>query len=165
MVISRSGIIIGNMILSRYDNLVIQYDEALALLRFQWRNPYSLEHYRDAIGYTDTLMRDCRIKRVITDMRGLPTLTMADQMWLATSWFPRVVRRELEFGALIVLDNHLYNQMVAESVIFVSKAFIKFDLQYFSDVPSALDWVTQSAATVPALQQEWEQAYGLDESR
>ena len=152
------------MILSRYDNLAIQYDEALSFLRFQWRNPYSLEQYRDAIGYTETLIRDFRIKRVITDMRGLPTLTMADQMWLATSWFPRVVKLELEFGALIVLDNHLYNQMVAESVVFLSRAFIRFDLQYFADAPSALDWVTQSAATVPALQQEWEQAYGSEES-
>ena len=152
------------MILSRYANLAIQYDEALALLRFQWRNPYSLEQYRDAIGYTDTLMRDFRIKRVITDMRGLPTLTMGDQMWLATSWFPRVVKRELEFGALIMLDGNVYNQMAAESVVFLSKAFIRFDLQYFADVPSALDWITQSAAAVPALQQEWEQAYGPDES-
>lgn len=149
------------MILSRYNNLAIQYDETISLLRFQWRNPYSLEQYREAIDYTHTLMRDFRIKRVITDMRGLPTLTMADQMWLATSWFPRVIKGELEFGALIVLDNHLYNQMVAESVVFLSRAFIKFDLQYFSDVPSALDWVTQSSAAIPALQQEWAAAYGV----
>ena len=150
------------MILSRYDNLAIQYDEALSLLRFQWRNPYSLEQYREAIGHTATLMRDFRIKRVITDMRGLPTLTMGDQIWLATSWFPQVVKQELEFGALIVLDNHLYNQMVAESVIFLSRSFIKFDLQYFSDSSSALDWVTQSSASIPALQQEWEAAYKVE---
>ena len=146
------------MILSRYENLAIQYDEALSFLRFQWRGSYS----RPAIDYVYTVIRDYYVKRVVTDMRGLPGIGIAEQTWLATSWFPRIIKENVECGALIMLDGNVYNQMVAESVIYLSKAFIKFDLQYFSDLPSALDWVTQSAAAVPALQQEWEQAYGAE---
>ncbi|QIL76743.1 MULTISPECIES: hypothetical protein [Hymenobacter] len=146
------------MILAQIDCLRVQYDESLCLLRYQWCGGSSLHSFAQAMNYLAELVQTHQIKRVLVDMNGLPELSMKEQIWVGVSWFPRVAAQSVQHVAVVVPPAATYNQMVVESLLGFSRQITRFDVQFFADPGSALDWLTNSPIHMLALLAEWQSA-------
>ena len=144
------------MILPQVDQLVVQHDPDLRFMRFQWLDA-TRKRVRPALRHGRNLVRDYQPIHALVDLRGLPDLSIDDQLWMTGHWFPVVAAQALRQAAL-VLPTATHNQMAVESLLWVSRHLLRFEVQFFTDEVSALDWLLDSAEVAVALQQEWEYA-------
>lgn len=150
------------MILPQVDQLLVQYDVVFRLMRFQWLDATRL-HVRPALRHGRTLMREHRPTHVLVDMRGMPDLSIEDQLWMTVNWLPVVTSYGLRQVAL-VLPPTLHNQMAIEALLWAGRHLLRFDLQFFPDELSALDWLLNGAPALAALQEEWQHAYATSQA-
>jgi len=137
-----------------------QYLPELSFLRFQW-NPQQrgLEGLREGLTTVVQLLEQGTVRTILLDMNELPSLGLEEQFWLATYWIPHVSVPSLQHVALVLPTKNMYNQMVAESLIRVGRPFIHYDIQFFTDVSSALDWLlSQQPGASAATEAEWQAA-------
>lgn len=146
------------MILAQIDCLRVQYDESLCLLRYQWYGGNPLHSFAQVMNYLADLIQTHQIKRVLVDMNGLPDLSMKEQIWVGVNWFPRVAAQSVQQVAVVVPPAATYNQMVVESLLGLGHHIARFDVQFFADPRSALDWLTNSPIHMLALMAEWQSA-------
>lgn len=148
------------MILRLHD-IQAQYEPALHLLRFQWHpiQP-SLHHFRASMNRVAQLVEQGIIHSALLDLHQLPNLDLEQQFWLTTSWLPRVSVPAIRQIALVLPTSNMYNQMVVESLIRVSRHFIHYDIQFFANIESALDWALGDAHAhaLSSLQLAWHPA-------
>jgi hypothetical protein len=145
------------MILRLHD-IRAQYEPTLHLLRFQWHPTHpGLLHFRSSMNRVAQLVEQGTVHTVVLDLHQLPNLDLEQQFWLTTNWLPRVSVPAIRQIALVLPDGNMYNQMVVESLIRVSRHFIHYDIQFFANVESALDWALGDACTpvLPRLQHDW----------
>jgi len=99
-----------------------------------------------------------RIRKWLADVSRIPLVGTDEQAWLSEIWLPRFMPLQVRTVAL-VLPVSLHNQLVVESVLADGRRQVRADVQFFSDVHSALDWLTISAdALMLQLEQEWQEA-------
>lgn len=143
------------MLLPLFDALQVQHDSALNLLRFQWLD-LANHHLRPALVHGRDLVMAHRPAQVLVDFTGLSPISVQDELWMSLHWLPRIAAQPLEQVALVLRAEHLHNQMVAEAMLWVARHLMRFQLQFFGDVPAALDWLTGSDRLAGRrLQQEW----------
>ena len=156
------------MILPPFDSLQAQHDASLRLMRFQWLDP--ARHYlrsalvhgrnlRPALLHGRDLVIAYKPAHVLIDFDGLPPISLQDELWMSVNWFPQVVAQPLEQVALVLRAEHLHNQMAVETMLWVGRNLLRFQVQVFEDVPVALDWLAGgNAAEARRLQDEWDAA-------
>lgn len=156
------------MLLPLFDALQVQLDADARFMRAQWREPAG--HYlRAAQGLERSLRpallhgRDLLVAHqpahVLVDFEGLPPISLPDELWMTTNWLPQVLTQPMRCVALVLRREHLHNQMVVESLLWTSRPLLRFQLQVFDDVPTALDWLLEGdAAAISRLQAEWDGA-------
>ena len=93
----------------------------------------------------------------LIDLHGLPDLTIAQQLWVATHWLPRIAVPAVQHAAFIIPENGLYNQMAVEALHRAARHFIPCEVQFFHTPDAALDWLLsfQNPAAQAALEHEW----------
>ena len=143
------------MLLPVINSLVVQAEEDLRLLRFQWAVP-SMQPIRPAFEWGRDLLVARQPTRTLVDFTGLPPIGLADELWLVSSWLPVIAAQSLEQAALVFPRRYqLHNQLALEPWIWVARRLISFPFQLFDEAPMALHWLTGSAETVQRLQTEW----------
>jgi len=141
------------MLLPKVDHLLVQYDQPLQLMRFQWLdNTYT--HLRPALKYGRDLVAHYQPVLALLDLNGLPDLSIEDQLWMTVNWLPTIARQKLQRVAL-VLPATVHNQMAVEALLWASRHLVSFEVQFFTDTSAALDWTTESAPQIPTLEAEW----------
>lgn len=146
------------MLLPLFEALKIQYDPERRFTRFQWLDPYR-RVLRPALEHGRQVVEQLRPHHSLIDFTHLPPVSLSDELWLSLQWFPRIVKLPFRQVAIVSRAEHLHNQMVVEAMFWLSRMLIRFQVQLFDDVPSALEWLLggdQAAAL--ALQQEWDTA-------
>ena len=127
------------MLLPLFDALQVQHDLDLSLLRFQWIDPLN-HRLRPALEYGRDLVVEYQPRRALVDFRGLPQLSIQDQLWMSGHWLPRIAAQPLQQAAPVydVSHMHVHNQMAAEAMLWVGRHLIRFQLQLFDSESAGL---------------------------
>ena len=147
------------MVLPLQHNFRVQHDAALRLMRFQWVGGPDGRLLRAGMRYCRDLVALHKPFFVLIDFQGMPPVEMRDELWMSVNWFPQVSRRPLRAVAVIYPPGQLHNQMAMESLLWVGRQRMRYQLQVFEDALSALDWFTNAdTATGQRLAAEWNAA-------
>ncbi|RSK42825.1 hypothetical protein EI293_13580 [Hymenobacter perfusus] len=141
-----------------FDSLFLQIEPSLELLRWDWQGPMSRPVFERAFEQLLVCSDKYRVRKWLADVSRIPLVGTDEQAWLSEIWLPRFMPLQVRTVAL-VLPVSLHNQLVVESVLADGRRQVRADVQFFSDVHSALDWLTISAdALMLQLEQEWQEA-------
>jgi hypothetical protein len=146
------------MILAQIDCLRVQYDESLCLLRYQWRGGNQVHSFAQAMTYLADLMQTHQIMRVLVDLDGLSVLSVRELQRMNVSWFPREVVQAIRQVAVVLPTSAAYNQAVVENILTLGSHLTRFNVQFFADPSTALEWLTTSPMHMLALTAEWQAA-------
>ncbi|MBC8083616.1 MAG: hypothetical protein H7Z21_10425 [Hymenobacter sp.] len=142
------------------DSLCLQYHPKLRLLRWEWYGPMSLGRFQLAFGELLLFSSQHGANRWLVDSAGMPPLGCEEQAWLSEFWLPRVRHLPLRHLALVLPDG-LHNRLVVDSVISDGRQYLSVNVQFFSDAPAALDWLTGSEALMLEMEREWQAAHAI----
>lgn len=145
------------MILNFYA-IQAQYAPELSLLRFQYcQSTAELAVNRKSLNAVAQLIEQNTITEGLIDLRGRPRISPEQQLWVATNWLPRVSVPAIRHVAFIMSSTGLYNQMAIEAMHYAARHFIRYEVQFFSEPASALDWLLsfQDPTAQARLEQEW----------
>ncbi|WP_426491576.1 hypothetical protein [Hymenobacter sp. 102] len=146
------------MLLTLHD-IRAQFAPEYALLRFQWQPAdAAFPRFQLSMSAVAQLVEYGVVRSVVLDLHDLPPLSLSDQLWLATQWLGRVSVPAVERVALVLPASNVYNNMVVESLLYAGRTFIRYEVQFFSNVAGALDWMLEYApqGAQVVLEQEWE---------
>lgn len=135
-----------------------QYAPEVSLVRFQYcKSGTDLATNRKSLNAVAQLIEQNTISEGLIDLRGRPRISPEQQLWVATNWLPRVSVPAIRHVAFIMSKTGLYNQMVIEAMHYAARHFIRYEVQFFSEPASALDWLLsfQDPAAQARLEQEW----------
>lgn len=85
----------------------------------------------------------------------MPSVGTDEQAWLSEAWLTRFAELGVDRIAIIQPIN-LHNQLVLESILTDGRRYLRAEVQFFSDVPAALDWLASSPVQAQQLEQQWE---------
>lgn len=146
------------MLLPAFDALKIQHDATHQFVRFQWLDPHN-RVLRPALNHGRHVIEMHCPHLSLVDFTSLPPISLVDELWLSTHWFPRIVQSSLRQVAIVVRPEHLHNQMAMEAMFWVARALMRFQVQIFDEIPPALEWLlADNTAAALALQNEWNAA-------
>ncbi|NVO84303.1 hypothetical protein [Hymenobacter terrestris] len=149
------------MLLHLHD-ICLQYVPESALVRLQFhRPPADMAAFQRSVQGVAQLIEQNTVAESLIDLHGLPDLTIAQQLWIATHWLPRIAVPAVQHAAFIIPKNGLYNQMTVEMLHRAARHFISCEVQFFHTPHAALDWLLsfQDPSTQLALEQEWDEAW------
>lgn len=136
--------------------LTTQWAPSLNLLRWNWQAPLSAAGFRAAFNRLLLQSRQLRVTRWLADVSHAPVVGFEEQAWLSEAWLPDFAELPVRTVAL-VLPTNLHNQLVVENVLSDGRRLMRAEIQFFSDVVSALDWLTNSDEQVAGqVEQEWQ---------
>lgn len=139
------------------ESLFVQIEPSLELMRWDWRGPLTQAGFERAFEQLLECSHRYGIRRWLADVSRLPLVGTDEQAWLSEHWLPRFMLLGVHTVAL-VLPVSLHNQLVVESVLADGRRRFRAEIQFFSDVPAALDWLTASTDSLVAdLEQAWQQ--------
>ena len=139
-------------------DLQVQHIPAVGLGRFQFFRPAKeLARFKQSLNCVALLIDQGVIVEGMVDLRGLPTLSVEEQFWVATNWLPRVSPPPLAHVAFVMPTGNSYNQHVIEWLHRNARHYIGYEVQFFSEPGSALDWLLsyQDPTAQAAIEQEW----------
>ncbi|SHI34332.1 hypothetical protein SAMN02745146_0594 [Hymenobacter daecheongensis DSM 21074] len=145
----------------RVDSLYFQYDISLRLVRWQWHGSMDLLKFQRAFEGLADFSRQHHISKWLADTSDMPLVGFEEQVWLGEQWLPQFARLGVyKIGLVLPLKQH--NALVVEHLMFDEQHYMPSSVQFFSDAAAALDWLTDSAPGIAALEQEWQANYGSD---
>ncbi|ALW84391.1 hypothetical protein AUC43_04375 [Hymenobacter sedentarius] len=148
------------MIDNTIPDLSVQHDEALSLLRVEWASGEDIRTFRKSAEQLLELARRLEVRHMLLDMNSFPDISVYDQVWLGINWMPGLVKLPLERVVLAINRRRVHNQLAIDSLIAMSRPFIKFDIQYFLTATPGLHWLCDFSDRLPALLAEWRAVYG-----
>lgn len=148
------------MIITSIPDLSLQYDEALSLLRVEWASGQDMRTFRLSAEQLTHVMAQLQIRHLLLEMNTFPDISVYDQVWLGASWMPSMIRLPIEKVVLVIHHRRVHNQLAIDSLIGMSRPFIKFDIQFFSTTISGLHWMSDYAERIPHLLAEWQAVHG-----
>ncbi|UOQ73677.1 hypothetical protein [Hymenobacter cellulosilyticus] len=147
--------------MTKPDSLFLHYDKGLRLLRWQWRGPIHAAQFQAAFYHLTEISEKEKVRRWLVDTTGMPVVGIDEQAWLSDTWLPLFARLQVTDIA-IILPSSLHNQLVVETVLADGQRYDCGEIQFFSDVTSALDWLTNSSGRGPELELEWLEENGAE---
>ena len=148
------------MIITTISDLSVQYDEALGLLRVEWSSGQDMRTFRASAEQLLQLARQLAVRHMLLEMNTFPDISVYDQVWLGVNWMPVLVKLPLERVVLAINRRRVHNQLAIDSLIAMSRPFIKFDIQFFSTAIPGLYWLSDYSDRMPALLAEWNAVHG-----
>jgi hypothetical protein len=134
-----------------------QFFANTSLLRFQWNTTQTgRQSFRKGMESVAQVIEQYKVRQTLVDMNGLPSLTLDDQFWVASTWLPRVAKGAVERVALVLPTRNMYNQLVVEGMVRTGRHFMPYDIQFFSNTGEAADWlIGDQPPMLAALHSEW----------
>ncbi len=133
------------MILFQQPYLTIEYDEASRCLSQHWKGYAKSEQFRAGILKSIELFREKRPSKLISNTKELAVISNEDTNWAATYATPIMIGHGLRYMAFIVPIN-VFTQVSVNN--FKNKTEDKLQLQYFTDLAKAKEWLQQADAPV-----------------
>ena len=140
--------------MTKPNSLFLHYDTGLRLLRWQWHGPIHVAEFQAAFYYLMELSGKEKVRRWLIDTTDMPVVGIDEQAWLSETWLPLFAKLQVTDIA-IILPSSLHNQLVVETILADGQRYDCGEIQFFSDVTSALDWLTNSSGRGPELELEW----------
>ncbi len=147
------------MIFRHLSNFCFQFDHLLGSVLLEWVALSNPEHFRTNAVQLLALLQEQEVRHLLLDMNSFPDLPVADQLWLGEHWMPGLVALALEQLVLIIDSSRVHNQLAIDALHDLVQPAIRFSSHYFSDVASALDWLTDGSPRLPLLAAEWAARY------
>lgn len=148
------------MIITTISDLSLQYDEALGLLRVEWASGQDMRTFRTSAEQLLQMAQRLAVRHIMLDMNTFPDISVYDQVWLGLNWMPVLVKLPLERMVLAINRRRVHNQMAIDSLITLSRPFIKFDIQFFPTAVPGLHWLSDYSNRIPGLLAEWTAVHG-----
>lgn len=148
------------MIITTIPDLSLQYDEALSLLRVDWASGEDMRTFRASAEQLLSTVHQHGVRNLLLEMNTFPDISVYDQVWMGTSWMPLLVTLPVERVVLAINRRKVHNQLAIDSLIAMSRPFIKFDIQFFATATPGLHWLSDYSARVVELAAEWEATHG-----
>ncbi|MBF9235963.1 hypothetical protein I2I05_01005 [Hymenobacter sp. BT683] len=152
------------MIITTISDLSVQHDEALGLLRVEWASGQDMRTFRASAEQLLQLAKQLEVSSMLLDMNSFPDISVYDQVWLGTNWMPGLVKLPLERLVLAINRRRVHNQLAIDSLIALSRPFIKFDIQFFLTAIPGLHWLCDYSVRLPVLLAEWNAVHGTGPS-
>ncbi|MBD2769240.1 hypothetical protein IC235_15215 [Hymenobacter sp. BT664] len=150
------------MIITTIPDFSLQHDAHLALLRVEWIAGEDMRTFRTSAEQLLSLIQRLQVRHILLDMNSVPDISVYDQVWLGARWTPRMLSTSLERMVLVISRWRVHNQLAVDSLIALSRPYIKFDIQFFSVVVPGLHWLSDYSNRLPALLAEWDAMHGRD---
>lgn len=148
------------MIITTISDLSIQYDEQMGLLRVEWASGQDMRTFRTSAEQLLQVAHQLGVRHMLLEMNTFPDISVYDQVWLGINWMPVLVKLPLERMVLAIGRRRVHNQLAIDSLIALSRPFIKFDIQFFSTAIPGLHWISDYSNRIPALLAEWDALHG-----
>jgi hypothetical protein len=132
-----------------FDSLVLFHDPVLHLLYHRWQGQHNMSRFRPAVEYILAQLRQQRIESWVIDLNGLPNVGLEDQIWLSDEVLPSIGPLADLRQLAVVISPNVYNQLATENILHHGQRHLSFDVQFFTDSASALDWL-MNPTSVPA---------------
>ena len=139
-------------------DLQVQHIPEVSLGRFQFFRPANeLARFKKSLNCVALLIDQKVVVEGLIDLRGMAPMTVEEQFWVATNWLPRVSTPPLAHAAFVMPSGNSYNQHVIEWLHRNARHYIGYEVQFFGETDSALDWLLsfQNPAAQAAIEQEW----------
>lgn len=133
-----------------FDSLVLFHDPELRLLYHRWQGQHNMNRFRPAVEYILAQLRQQAVESWVIDMNGLPNVGLEDQIWLSDEVLPAIGPLANLRQLAVVLSPNVYNQLATENILHHGQGHLNFDVQFFTDSVSALDWL-MNPTDLPAL--------------
>ena len=130
------------------------------MLRVEWASGNDMRTFRASAGQLLVLSQQLQVCRMLLNMNTLPDISVYDQVWLGAHWMPGVVKLPLERVVLINHRHRVHNQLAIDSLISMVRPFIRFDLQFFSEADSGLQWLSDRSPRLTGILAEWDAQHG-----
>ena len=148
------------MIITSISDFSLQFDEELSLLRIDWASGNDMRTFRASVGQLLVLSQQLQVCRMLLNMNTLPDISVYDQVWLGAHWMPGVVKLPLERVVLINHRRRVHNQLAIDSLISMVRPLIRFDIQFFSEADSGLQWLSDRSPRLLGILAEWDARHG-----
>ena len=148
------------MIITSIPEFSLQYADELGLLRVAWAAGDDMRTFQSGAGLLLNLISELRVRHLVLDFNTLPDISVYDQLWLGANWMPGLMKLPVERVVLVINRRRVHNQLAIDSLIALSRPFIRFDIQFFPTVVSGLHWVSDYSGRMPALLAEWDAVHG-----
>ena len=148
------------MLLNDSKEFKIQYDEELRLMRIEWITTAEMRRLLPALDQLAQLAERMQVTHVLLALDSLPDLSAYDQIWIGTHWMPKVLKLPLQQAIIVLSPRQVYNQHAIETIIKLSRPFIKFDIHFFNQSTAGMHWLLEGSPNQEALLREWETAFG-----
>lgn len=148
------------MIIANISDFSLQFDEELSLLRIEWASGDDTRTLRGSATQLLQLAQELGSRHWLLNMNTFPDISVYDQVWLGANWMPGVVKLPLERVVLVNHRRRVHNQLAIDSLISMARPFIGFDIQFFSQAESGLQWLSDRSPRLPALLAEWDAWHG-----
>ena len=129
-------------------------------MRGAWAAGQDMRAFRPAAGQLLRLIGELRVRRAVFDFNTYPDISVYDQVWLGTHWMPGFVKLPVERVVLAINRRRVHNQLALDSLLAMSRPFIRFDIQFFPTVVPGLHWASDYSDRMPALLAEWDAVHG-----
>lgn len=133
--------------------LIIRYNTRLNLLRL-WR--CEVQHAIQLPTVLEVLLTATaryQARQLLLNLQALPPFDLALQEWLQRNWLPRLRLSTIRRLA-VLLPSDISNMMVVEGLLWDStQQVLPYEVQYFTEVPAALDWLTDAERA--SSEQDW----------
>lgn len=141
-----------------FDSLLVQVEPSLQLIRWEWQGAISLAGFQQAFSELMRCAATYGVTRWLADVSHMAPVGPDEQQWLSETWLEQFVALNASHIA-VMLPVTVHNQLVLEALIADGRRQSSADVQFFSDIPAALDWLTSAAPLAHQLEQQWQQRY------
>ena len=118
-------------------------DPHRSIMAVEWKGVPPSAHYRTMLGRVLVLIRDHKLRRLLTDQRHRGTILPPDQAWLVQEWTPAFAL--LGVDRIAVIENgDVLNRATLDKLVEQTTAMTKATVSFFSDAPQAEQWLNQA---------------------
>ena len=150
------------MIITNISDFSLQFDEELSLLRIEWASGDDTRTLRGSATQLLELALELGTRHWLMNMNTFPDISVYDQVWLGAHWMPGVVKLPLERVVLVNHRRRVQNQLAIDSLISTVRPFIRFDIQFFPQAESGLQWLSDRSPRLPGMLAEWNALHGSE---
>jgi hypothetical protein len=143
------------MIFRHISNFCLQFDPLSGVLLLEWVALSNALYLRSSAEQLLALLREREVRHLVLDMNSVLDLSIADQLWLGDHWMPGLVALQLERLVLVIDSRRQHNQLAIDALHDLVQPAIRFSSHYFTDVASAMDWLSDGSPQLPNLEAEW----------
>ncbi|MBT9393187.1 hypothetical protein KLP40_08425 [Hymenobacter sp. NST-14] len=137
--------------------LIYAYHQPLKLLRVWWQRPQSPAQLPGLLEHIGRAIERYAPRQLLLNLQDLPPLQQEGEQWLKSVWAPRLRQSGISRLALLLPADRT-NLRVLESLLWEALTkTLPYEVQYFPDLPAALDWVTD--AELPTTERHWARSW------